>query len=130
TNLHPFFTGGIGGIASVLIMAPFLFVGFGVIPQAAGEANISPRAIGLIMIASVVSAIVFYLLVTYGVALSMPVDSLEGTNLATADAMAAAYGSPLFAKLLILGGVAGILTSWNGFIIGASRLLYAMSEER
>jgi amino acid transporter len=35
----------------------------------------------------------------------------------------------LFAKVLILGGVAGILTSWNGFIIGASRILYAMTKQ-
>lgn len=43
--------------------------------------------------------------------------------------MGAVYGSSLFAKILILGGVAGILTSWNGFIIGASRILYAMIKQ-
>ena len=26
------------------------------------------------------------------------------------------------------GGIAGILSSWNGFLIGASRLIYAMAE--
>src|SRR5699024_8782329 len=31
-------------------------------------------------------------------------------------------------NLLVLGGIAGILTSWNAFIVGVSRLLYAMSR--
>jgi amino acid transporter len=129
-NLQPLFHNKTAGIMSVLIMTPFMFVGFGVIPQAAGEANVPPRAIGLIMIVSVLCAIIFYLAIIYSVSLALDTPSLQATKLATADAMGTAYGSPLFAKLLILGGVAGILTSWNGFIIGGSRLLYAMSEEK
>ncbi|MCY1029761.1 amino acid permease, partial [Mammaliicoccus sciuri] len=30
--------------------------------------------------------------------------------------------------LLVLGGIAGIITSWNAFIIGGSRILYAMAK--
>jgi amino acid transporter len=30
--------------------------------------------------------------------------------------------------VLVLGGVAGILTSWNAFVIGGSRLLFALAE--
>lgn len=30
-------------------------------------------------------------------------------------------------QVLVLGGIAGILTSWNGLLIGASRLIYAMA---
>jgi amino acid transporter len=38
------------------------------------------------------------------------------------------FGSEIFANILVLGGIAGILTSWNGFMIGGSRILYAMAE--
>jgi amino acid transporter len=38
------------------------------------------------------------------------------------------FGSGVFANILILGGVFGILTSWNGFLIGGSRLIYAMAH--
>ena len=31
-------------------------------------------------------------------------------------------------NLMILAGVGGILTSWNAFIIGGSRILYALGE--
>ena len=37
THLKPLFNGGVGGTMSVLIMIPFLFVGFDVIPQIAEE---------------------------------------------------------------------------------------------
>jgi amino acid transporter len=30
--------------------------------------------------------------------------------------------------VLVLGGIAGILTSWNGFLLGASRLVYALAQ--
>lgn len=37
-------------------------------------------------------------------------------------------GHQAFGTVLVIGGVAGIVTSWNAFIIGASRILYAMAE--
>ncbi|MBB6448729.1 amino acid transporter [Geomicrobium halophilum] len=129
-NMEPFFVDGAGGIMAVLVLVPFLFVGFDVIPQAAEEANISPRKIGRLLILSVVGAILFYIGVTLSVGLALPATSLEGIELATADAMAAAFGSQAFANILILGGVAGILTSWNAFIVGGTRIIYAMAESR
>lgn len=59
TNLHPLFHGGPKGIMSVIMMTPFMFVGFGVIPQAAEEANIPYRSIGKMMVIAVISAIGF-----------------------------------------------------------------------
>jgi amino acid transporter len=31
-------------------------------------------------------------------------------------------------KILVIGGMAGILTSWNAFFVGGSRAIYAMAE--
>jgi amino acid transporter len=44
--------------------------------------------------------------------------------------MAALFGGAWAGKILVLAGIAGIITSWNGFYIGASRLLYAMSQAK
>ena len=47
--------------------------------------------------------------------------------MATVDATQAAWGRN-GALILLLGGVAGILTSWNGFLLGGSRALFAMAS--
>ncbi|WP_377867065.1 APC family permease [Bacillus sp. R86525] len=127
-NLEPFFINGAGGVMAVLIMVPFLFVGFDVIPQVAEEVNLPFKEIGKLLIFSVVCAVVFYLLITVGVSMALDQNALLNTKLATADAMGAVFGSKIFANILIFGGLAGIVTSWNAFIIGGSRVLYAMAK--
>lgn len=127
-NLTPHFIGGMGGVMAVLVMVPFLFVGFDVIPQVAEEANLPQAQIGKFLVISVIGAILFYIAIAIGVSLGMNQEQLGTTELATADAMGNLFGSAMFAKLLILGGVAGIITSWNSFVIGGSRVLYAMAK--
>ncbi len=127
-NLEPFFVDGATGIMTVLIMIPFLFVGFDVIPQVAKEADIPFRDIGKILIVSVGCAVIFYLAVAFGVSMALDQEALSVTQLATADAMGTVFGSEIFAKVLILGGICGIVTSWNAFIIGGSRVIYAMAN--
>ena len=126
-DLQPLFTGGFGGLVAVLVAVPFLFVGFDVIPQSAEEIDLPFRQIGKLVVVSVGAATGFYVLVMLTVGSSLPKDVLAESDLAAADGMAALWGSDVFGDILVVGGVAGILTSWNGFLIGASRLLYAMA---
>lgn len=130
SNAEPLFVGGTAGVIAVLVMTPFMFVGFDVIPQTAEEMNVPPKSIGKILITSVGFAVFFYVAVIFAVGISLDKGVLSSSVLPTADAMAAVYGSSLFATILILGGVAGILTSWNAFIIGGSRVLYSMAEKK
>ncbi len=127
-NFTPLFSGGIAGILAVVIMTPFLFVGFDVIPQSAEEINLPFRQLGILLIISVIMAATFYIVVIVGVGAGMSQSQLANTELATADAMGNLFGSGIFSDILVLGGIAGILTSWNGFMIGGSRILYAMAE--
>ncbi|PTI42776.1 amino acid permease [Staphylococcus succinus] len=127
SNLKPF-ENGVGGTMSVLMMIPFLFVGFDVIPQIAEEVKAPSKKIGGILIFSIVASVIFYLLIVFGVATGLSPKALSTSNLATADAMVNLFGSNGFGVLLVLGGVAGIITSWNAFIIGGSRILYAMAN--
>lgn len=128
-NMEPFFTNGMAGLMGVMIMTPFMFVGFDVIPQIAEEVNMPKRSMGKLLILSVTMAIVWYVLIILGVSLALDPKELSESILPTADAMATVFGSPLFGKVLILGGIAGIITSWNAFIMGAGRILYAMARE-
>lgn len=124
-NMEPFFT-DTAGLFTVLIVVPFLYVGFDVIPQASQELKLSPRRIGRLIVVSVLVATAWYVLTIVTTSSSMPGDELAASNLATADAMGALFGSPIMVNLLLAGGIAGILTSWIALLIGASRLLFAM----
>ncbi len=126
-NLTPAITGW-EGVLRVMIMTPFLYVGFDVIPQLAEEIALPFRTIGRIILLSIVMALAWYGLVQWTVGLSLPPDTLAARALPTADAMSAIYGSPWGGRVLVLGGAVGILTSWNAFFLGASRLLFAMAR--
>lgn len=126
-NLDPLFSGGISGIAIVLVMVPFMFVGFDVIPQAAEEIDLPFRDIGSALILSVIMAIAWYALIIIGVGMVMNGEQLAAADLVTAEANAIIYGE-LGGTILLLTGLAGIITSWNALIVGASRAIYAMAK--
>lgn len=123
----------IKGMLAVAVMTPFFFIGFDVIPQAAEEISVSLQKIGRILILSIILAVLFYALIIFGVGFvmnnAMIATSMKGVGgLVTADAMSIAFGSSIMAKVLIIGGLCGIITSWNSFLIGGSRAMYSMAE--
>lgn len=128
-NMQPLFQKGIAGILTVIIMTPFMFVGFDVIPQAAEEINLPQKRIGQLLIGSVILAVVWYIAVIFGVSRVLSPAEISGSNLVTADAMAKAFGdSQMMGNMLVLGGIGGILTSWIGFYVGGSRAIYALAR--
>lgn len=131
------FVGTTGGsmlknVLAVAVITPFYFIGFDVIPQAAEEINVPLKKIGKMLILSVVMAVVFYALVILAVGYVLNPEAIAaseaGTGLVTADAMAKAFGTSVMAKVIIVGGMCGIITSWNSFMIGGSRAMYSMAE--
>lgn len=117
---------------SIAAIAPFFLFGFDVIPQVAEEINVPLRKTGRLMLFSIVLAVGFYALVVFSVGYIMnPGEirgALSGNSLVTADAMAKAFSSKAMAKVLILGGICGIVTSWNSFLLGGSRALFSMAR--
>ena len=124
--------GIVKSILSVAVISPFYLIGFDVIPQAAEEINVPPKKIGGMLILSVVLAVLFYAFVIIAVGLVMNSGAITasqaGTGLVTADAMALAFKTSVMAKVIIVGGMCGIITSWNSFMIGGSRAIYSMAE--
>lgn len=124
----------IENIAKVAIMTPFFLFGFDVIPQATEEINMPLKRLGRMMILSIAMAVGFYAMVVLAIGYVMDSAqmsvSMKGAGLVTADAMAIAFSSSTMAKVLILGGLCGIITSWNSFLIGGSRVMFAMAKSR
>jgi amino acid transporter len=127
-RLEPLFAGSATAWLAVLVMVPTIYVGFDVLPQAAEEIDLPPRDIGVVIVVSVAAAMAFYLLVILGVALAFPREELGTLALPTADAAAASWGGRWAATAMVIGGVAGILTSWNAFLVGASRVVWSLAS--
>ena len=108
---EPLFVNGYEGVFTVLIMVPIMFVGFDVIPQTAEEINLPFKAIGRLVVVSVIAAVLWYVMMIIGVGFSMDETARANSALTTADASGAVWGSPTARSLLIIGGIASILTS-------------------
>lgn len=121
-------------ILAVAVVAPFFLFGFDVIPQAAAEINVPLKKLGKLLVLSIALAVAFYGLVVFAVGYGMNVNevssSMNESGLVTADAMAKLFNNTIMAKVLIIGGMCGIVTSWNSFMIGGSRALMAMANSQ
>ena len=122
------------GIISVAIVAPFFLLGFDVIPQVAEEINIPLKRISKVLLLSIVCAVVFYGLIVLSVGFALNSEEIQeamkGTGLVTASAMERVFNSAVMAKVLIVGGLCGVVTSWNSFLIGGSRAIFSMAESK
>jgi APA family basic amino acid/polyamine antiporter len=134
-NLSPLFStnnsGSIAaGIAMVLVTVPFWFVGFDTIPQAAEEAkvSISYKTIGLLIPLSIVVAVCFYILLIMSTSIAAPWNDILNDKLPTAKAFEIATESTFLVNLILITAIVGLLTSWNGFFLAGSRVLFALGR--
>lgn len=128
-NTKPLFT-DIKGFSSVLLMVPAMFVGFDVIPQSAGEMNVPLKKIPGLLILSICAAATWYMIMIMTTCLSAPAAIRATGTIPVADAMAYAFGSPIWGKVCIVGAICGILTSWNGFLYGGARVIYSLAHAK
>ena len=126
--------GLVKNIISVAVVAPFFLFGFDVIPQVAEEINIPLKKIAKVLLLSIVCAVTFYGLVVFAVGYALNTndiaESMQGTGLVTATAMERLFSSVTMSKVLIIGGLCGVVTSWNSFLIGGSRAIFSMAESK
>jgi len=126
--------GSIKNIMSVAVVAPFFLFGFDVIPQVAEEINIPLKKIAGVLLLSIICAVTFYGLVVFAVGYALNSaeisEAMGGAGLVTATAMEKVFNSTVMAKVLIVGGLCGVVTSWNAFLIGGSRAIFSMAESR
>ncbi|SJM58592.1 APC family permease [Gulosibacter sp. 10] len=127
-KMEPLFTNGMTGFFAVLVVVPFMFVGFDVIPQTAEEVNLPPRKTGRISFISVLIAAAWYIMIILTVSSALDEGQASESALPAADAMANLFGSAFFGNLMVAAGIAGIVTSWNSLQMGASRLMYSLAH--
>ena len=137
SHLEPLLTGVTAadtwkGILAVFVTAPFWFVGFDTIPQAAEEraAAQSVRRLGLYILLAIAGSMLFYVLVMLAAGMAAPWPQMVKEDLPTAWAFESAFQSRLMANLVLSAGVIGLLTSWNGFFLAGTRVLFAMGRGR
>ena len=127
-NMQPLFDHGAKGFLGILVMVPFMFVGFDVIPQSAEEVDVPFSEIGRMLMISIIMAVFWYVLIIGAVSMVLSATDRAASSLPTADATSAIFGGSWAASLLVLAGIGGILTSWNAFLIGGSRAIYALAR--
>ncbi len=134
-------TPALQGILAVVAVAPWAFVGFDTVPQAAEEFSFSTRKTKMIMILSILFGAAVYIILNTVTAAVIPegyqtwaayIDDLPNLNgimsLPTFHAGYKLLGSAgvVFLGLAVLGA---ILSGIIGFYMASSRLLYSMSKE-
>jgi len=120
----------LGGMLAVFVTVPFWFVGFDTIPQAAEERTVGfpPARLGKILVMAIAGSTAFYVLVFLSVGLATPWQGIIGEKLPTAAAFEEAFGSTFWSRLVLLVGLMGLLTSWNGFFLSGCRVLFALGR--
>lgn len=132
SNMQPLLAPEIPAVAAILAIvaiAPWAYVGFDNVPQAAEEFNFSPqKAFGLIVFAIVVAALLYTTMI-FATALAAPWQETLASQptWGTANAVSGLFGS-LGILVLFIALCMGIFTGLNGFYVSSSRLLFAMGR--
>lgn len=144
SNLKPGYYPGTGkgaGIAAVMAVAPFAFVGFDTVPQSAEEYGFSEKKTRIIMLISILfGGCIYVTLNTVTAAVAHAGYANWADYIAAAQTLSGLESLPTFyAAYELLGnfglffiGIAvlgAILSGIVGFYMATSRLLYAMARE-
>lgn len=133
SNLKPDFPKGrtpIPAIMAVLAYAPYCFVGFDSIPQAAEEYNFSHSKALKIMLLAIISGGLIYSGVVFVTAVVNPWQETiaAGYDWATGEMILRTMGAigVLFIGIAML---CAVVSGINGFYMASSRLLYSMAKD-
>lgn len=117
-------------IVLILAIAPWAYVGFDNVPQAAEEFDFSHKKATWLMIFSLFATFSVYALMIGVTSWSYPSHALpEGSLWLTGQIIDAMLG-PIGITVLAIAIMMGIFTGLNGFYMSSSRLLFAMARGR
>ncbi len=71
---------------------------------------------------------VWYALIILATSLALNSTELAASSLSVPDAMGSLFNAAWASNLMVMAGIAGIITSWNAFYIGGSRAIYALAK--
>lgn len=131
TPLNPGGSLGIGFI-SILAITPFYYAGFDTIPQEAEECSsqTDSKSIGKTLAMSILAACIFYILIILCLSAAMPWQKAITYTLPSADVYDAGLGMPVVAKIIIVGALCGIISTFNSFFMAGARVLFALGRNK
>ncbi|MCH6229667.1 amino acid permease [Microbacterium sp. CFH 31415] len=118
---------GVGGIFAGAALVFFAYIGFDVVATTAEETKNPQRDLPIGIIASLVICTLLYCAVALVVTGMVPYEELDPTA-ALAQAFAF-HGAGWMATLISAGAVAGLTTVVLTLLIGATRIIFAMSRD-
>ncbi len=118
---------GVGGIFAGAALVFFAYIGFDVVATTAEEAKNPQRDLPIGIIASLIICTILYCAVALVITGMVKYDKID-PKAALASAFTS-VGKPGFATLIAAGAVAGLTTVVLTLMIGASRVLFAMSRD-
>ncbi len=125
--------GFMGGMLAVLASAPFFLAGFETIPQGIEEAGQSLTSVSKTVVSSVSLACIFYALLLFCFGTALPWQAFCSLDRPVSAAVfrvmyGGAWGEVLY-WMIVLGAIAGLITTWNGFFSASANLLMAMGRK-
>jgi APA family basic amino acid/polyamine antiporter len=129
-NFMPFFGRGVAGM---FMMVPIYFLGFmgyDILPQAAQEVKAPIRKMVFVIPLSILFVFIAYLVIGITNAGVLPWEQLaKSKDALPIGAIATKLLGPTGPQIILFAGVAGLVTTLNGFVVGASRLMMAMAKD-
>ena len=127
----PFTTTPFKIMSVALIITLFYLMGVSVIPQIAEDVNIPSEKNGKLLVLSITIAVCFFIEIICSVLLVLVFDNNEiaFVPLAAGDTLKKAWEwSTIDFSFIVAYGFAGIISSWNVFISGGSRVMLSMAK--
>jgi APA family basic amino acid/polyamine antiporter len=129
-NFMPFFGRGVAGM---FLMIPIYFLGFmgyDILPQAAQEVKAPIRKMVFVIPLSILFVFIAYMVIAITNAGVVPWEQLaKNTDPVPINFIATKLLGPSGPMIIIVAGLAGLITTLNGFVVGASRLMMAMAKD-
>lgn len=127
-------TGIIGGMFAIVATAPFFLAGFETIPQGVEEAGGDIKKVGKTVVISVLCACLFYavLLFAFGTGWNWQ-EFAQMERPAAANMFLVLFAGPtgkVLYWMIVIGALAGLFTTWNGFFMASANLLMGMGRGR
>ncbi len=126
-NIQPFFATGISGWLICVGILVTMVIGFDCIPQLAEEASYPRRQQMKLMLASVIISELFFAVVVFANAGMKPTEWII-QQIVVDPVIAQALAGNIPAIIINLAGIFAVLTCLNGFMIAASRVIFAMGR--
>jgi basic amino acid/polyamine antiporter, APA family len=129
-NMMPFFGRGVMGM---FLMVPIYFLGFmgyDILPQAAEEVKSPVRKMVFVIPLSILFVLVAYFAIAITNAGVLPWEQIaKSTDPVPIMPIATKLLGPSGPAIIIIAGICGLVTTLNGFVVGASRLMMAMAKD-